>query len=49
MNSNEHLQSLNGLRFAPLSQNQQERLRKLESQFNTENNTDYYFMVFEKK
>lgn len=49
MNNDKCLESLEGLIFAPLSQNQQEKLRKLEDQFNSENNTDYYFMVFEKK
>lgn len=49
MNNDEHLQSLDGLKFAPLTQNQQEKLRNLESQFNNENNTDYYFMVLKKK
>jgi len=49
MDKDEHLQSLDGLKFAPLSQSKQEKLRNLENQFNNENNTDYYFMVLEKK
>jgi hypothetical protein len=49
MSDDNRVESLEELKFASLSQSQEESIRSLERQFNNENNTDYYFMVLKRK
>ena len=47
-NNKEFINSLNGLEYAKLTEHQKEELKNLEQAFNNNNNTSFYFMVFDK-
>lgn len=45
---NTFMDSLEGLEYAPLSREQENRLRELEKQFNNEFGTSFYFMAMDR-
>lgn len=45
----ENLEALKELNYAELNKRQEEKLRQLELNFNTEFGKDFYFMVMERK